>query len=276
LNSSSFGTRRVNNSTFHIVFTDLDGTLLDHHDYSYDLSMPGIALLRGAGIPLVLVSSKTASEMEALRRKLGLAAPFVCENGGGIAFPSEHGKEPRIEAMGMSAAELEARSDLLKRAAGRRIRLITDMDPNEIAALTGLEPEAARKVRERSHSIPFLTADGSSIDLPEVNRLLGREGLAVTRGGRFYHLGTAGVDKGLAVSRILAHYRPDAGEADIVTTGLGDSENDLPMLKAVDRPVLVRKPDGSFLKTDMDVILTEGRGPAGFTEAIFRLFARGA
>ncbi len=262
----------MNSRPFHIVFTDLDGTLLDHHDYSHERSMPGLALLRDSGIPLVLVSSKTAAEMEALRRELDLAGPFVCENGGGIVFPAEPGKDARIEAMGLSAAELAARARLLEHAIGAKARLLTDMPLDEIAARTGLDRTAAALARERSFTVPFLTADGSTVDLGEANRLLAQEGLAVTRGGRFYHLGTAGVDKGRAVMRIREHYRPAAGGSEIVTTGLGDSENDLAMLKAVDRPVLVRKPDGSVIETDLEVMVTERRGPEGFTEAIFRLF----
>ncbi len=262
----------MNRRPFHIVFTDLDGTLLDHHDYSYERSIPGLTLLRDSGIPLVLVSSKTAAEMEVLRRELDLAAPFVCENGGGIVFPAEHGQDARIEAMGLSAAGLAARARLLEHAIGAKVRLLADMSLDEIAALTGLDRTAAALARERSFTVPFLTADGSPVDLGRADRLLAPHGLAVTRGGRFYHLGTAGVDKGRAVSRILQHYHAAAGGSKIVTTGIGDSENDLAMLKAVDRPVLVRKPDGSVIETDLDVMVTERRGPEGFTEAIFRLF----
>ena len=262
----------MSNHPFHIVFTDLDGTLLDHHDYSHEHSMPGIALLCKSRIPLVLVSSKTAAEMEVLRRELDLSGPFVCENGAGIVYTAGPGKDSRLEATGMSAVEIASRAPLLEQVIGTKVLLLIDMAPDEIAARTGLDRTAAALAGERSFTVPFLTADGSPVDLGRVNRMLTPHGLAVTRGGRFYHLGTAGVDKGRGVERVREHYRAAAGGSKIITTGIGDSENDLAMLKAVDRPVLVRKPDGSVIETDMDVMVTERSGPDGFTEAIFRLF----
>ncbi len=47
-----------------IVFTDLDGSLLDGTTYSYEAAIPALTALREQGIPLVLVSSKTRAEME--------------------------------------------------------------------------------------------------------------------------------------------------------------------------------------------------------------------
>ncbi len=257
----------------HLVFTDLDGTLLDHNDYSYERSLPGIRLLKANGIPLILVSSKTSAEIEILHRELGLDDPFVCENGGGIVFPGKQGSPARLETRGMSADSLAAHSGLLTEAAGTDVRLFPDMSLDEIAERTKLDRRAAALARERSFTIPFLTSDGSTIDLDAANRLLADSGLAVTRGGRFYHFGAAGADKGRAVVRICEVYRPMAGGAEIVTTGIGDSENDLPMLRAVDRPVLVRKPDGSVVGAEIEAMITDGKGPEGFTEAVMQFFA---
>ena len=47
-----------------LVFTDLDGTLLDHHDYSYDAALPTLRRLKKANIPLIFNTSKTAAEVE--------------------------------------------------------------------------------------------------------------------------------------------------------------------------------------------------------------------
>ncbi|RPI89619.1 MAG: HAD-IIB family hydrolase [Spirochaetales bacterium] len=263
----------MNRPAFHIVFTDLDGTLLDHNDYGYEKSLPGIRLLREIGIPLILVSSKTAAEMEILHHELGLDWPFVCENGGGIVFPVRPGEPPRLEAYGMRVNDLAARTCLLAEATGKSVRLFSDMSIAEIAERTKLDRAAAALARERSFTIPFITTDGSAIDLHAANMALAKDGLGLTRGGRFYHFGAAEVDKGRAVRRICETFIPAAGDAEIVTTGIGDSENDLPMLHAVKRPVLVRKPDGSVVGAEIDAMITEGIGPEGFTEAVMRLFA---
>ena len=59
----------------------------------------------------------------------------------------------------------------------------------------------------------------------------------------------------------------------IISIGLGDGLNDLPLLRELEHPVLVRKEDGTH---DADVSLsgllrTEGIGPAGWNEAVLEL-----
>lgn len=65
-----------------LVFTDLDGTLLDHHTYSWQPARPALERLDGLKIPLILCSSKTSPEMLGLRAELGNRHPFIVENGG--------------------------------------------------------------------------------------------------------------------------------------------------------------------------------------------------
>ena len=73
-----------------IVFTDLDGTLLDHHTYSYVPAAPVLERLEAEGHPLILNSSKTRDEMVALRAEFGNRHPFVVENGGAVCVPREY------------------------------------------------------------------------------------------------------------------------------------------------------------------------------------------
>ena len=68
-----------------IVFSDLDGTLLDHETYAWDAAVPALGILRQRKIPLVLCSSKTAAEIFPLRAELGFAdCPAIVENGAGL------------------------------------------------------------------------------------------------------------------------------------------------------------------------------------------------
>ena len=77
-------------SPSHLVFTDLDGTLLDHHTYSWKEALPALERCRKKSVPVVLVSSKTRAEMAVLHQELKLSAPFVSENGGGVFFPKKN------------------------------------------------------------------------------------------------------------------------------------------------------------------------------------------
>jgi HAD superfamily hydrolase (TIGR01484 family) len=70
-----------------LIFTDLDGTLLDHDTYSFDRALPALRLLDKENIPLVINTSKSRGEIERYRSLLGNTHPFVSENGGGIFIP---------------------------------------------------------------------------------------------------------------------------------------------------------------------------------------------
>jgi len=68
-----------------IVFSDLDGSLLDHDTYDWRPARPALEALGERDIPLVLVSSKTLAELEEYRGQLDLPHPVVAENGAVLA-----------------------------------------------------------------------------------------------------------------------------------------------------------------------------------------------
>lgn len=70
-----------------VIFTDLDGSLLDAKTYSFDAAGEALNALRVRNVPLILVSSKTRAEIERLRNTLDHPHPFVSENGGGVFIP---------------------------------------------------------------------------------------------------------------------------------------------------------------------------------------------
>jgi mannosyl-3-phosphoglycerate phosphatase len=234
-----------------LIFTDLDGTLLDHHSYSFMGAAEALQRLRQHSIPIILTSSKTRPELHALQKKLGLNEPFISENGGGIFIPPDYAilDTTAFEKFGDYCAKQFGKPYSTIRAifetvqSKYNIRGFGDMKVEEIMEVTGLLKPDALLARQRDFSEPFLFL--TEPRLQELKEEVADHGLTVTRGGRFYHLMAAGQDKGLAVaqtSRLFQAGFPDK----IVTVGLGDAENDYPMLKVVDIRVLIPKPDGSY------------------------------
>ena len=78
----------------YIVFSDIDGTLVDFSNYSLDLSITAVKYLQEKHVPLVLCSSKTRTEIELCRRKIACDDPFIAENGGGIYIPEGYFHTP--------------------------------------------------------------------------------------------------------------------------------------------------------------------------------------
>ena len=69
-----------------VIFTDMDGTLLDHHTYSFAAAQPTLDALAARGIPVIPNTSKTFAEMTELRQKIGLNGPFVVETAQRLIF----------------------------------------------------------------------------------------------------------------------------------------------------------------------------------------------
>lgn len=263
----------------YIVFTDLDGTLLDADTYGWEEARPALEMLLLLAVPVVLCSSKTAAEMLPLSRSLGLGAPLIVENGGavlvpqgGLPLPRGRG-EPRGDwhelVLGLRYGELAAALRRLREELGLRVRGFAEMDTAEVVALTGLSDAEAELARARQYSEPF-TFEGSDADLQRLVERAAELGLRVVRGLRFHHL-MGQTDKARALRLVRDLYAATWAGEPILSISLGDSENDLLMLLNTDLPVLVRRKSGRPWEPDCDIpglYRTRLPGPAGWREAI--------
>lgn len=248
-----------------LMYTDVDGTLLDFHTYSMEKSMEGIELLKQNNIPLVPVSSKTFAEMKEIMDNAGLYNHFAFENGCGIAIPCGNG-EYTTEISGPGAEAVAENIGMLEGITGKKLISILSLSDEEISSCSGLDIHRAALARKRMTSVPFITGDGvllSDEEIDLVNIRLAWSKLEVTRGGRFNHLMPSLAGKSHAVRRIYLFYSTSGG---VKTAACGDSYNDLSMLDNVDVGYIVRKPDGSYMQ-GTDHLVTAGIGPDGFTEA---------
>jgi len=260
-----------------IIVSDLDGTLLDSTSYSFAAAQPALEVVRTRGIPLVLCSSKTRTEIEGYRQRLNNRHPFITENGGGIFIPRDYFSEP-VEAetfdgywlirLGIPYAEIRSRFVRLRQQLGAGVRGFADMTDEEVAALTGLSCNEARLSKQRDFDEPFVF-NGAPDE--RFLQAIEESGLRWTQGQFFHIMGDH--DKGHAVSLLKALYQHEYGA--VASIGLGDSLNDLQMLQAVDHPVLVRHEDGSHDAriTVPNLLKTQLPGPAGWNEAVLQLLS---
>jgi mannosyl-3-phosphoglycerate phosphatase len=210
-----------------IVFTDLDGTLLDR-DYSWQKAAPAVRALREAGIPLVLNSSKTVAEMRVIRAELGLDSVCIAENGGVIEGIDE------VETAGCSVRdELVALARELRNERGFRFEGFVEWDVERLMELTNLSREQALCSMEREATEPIVWLDTAD-RLLLFERLLSEQGVKLVRGGQFRHLMRADRDKGWAMEKVLSWYRKRDEGVSWGSVALGDSPNDWPMLERAD------------------------------------------
>lgn len=266
-----------------LIFTDLDGTLLEWKTYSAAIARPALARLRELGVPVLFCSSKTASEQRALRQSLQIRSiPSIVENGAAIIVPDAAGLptgdwppasgEPgrKVKVLGMGGDEVFARLERVRARMGLALRGYRDISDQQLAELSGLAPEAAARARNREYSETIIDQLDDD-QWRELDREFAAEGLECRHGGRFHTVTGSGTDKGKAVRAITEMYQSAYGR-EVRTLAVGDSANDLPLLEAVDRPFLVAREDGSWADLGLPQLeRVTGRGPHGWIEITNRL-----
>jgi len=267
-----------------VFFTDLDGTLLDHRTYAWTAARAALAALARKRLPLVIVTSKTRAEVMPLLRELRRREPFVVENGGVMYVPLRYfpfpidGAQPAGRGwqrvpLGTPYPRLVAALATAARRARVCVRGFAQMAAREVADRTGLAAVAARRAHQREFDEPFVILEGGGQAWPRLQREIRKLGLRATRGSRFFHILSAN-DKGAAVRRLRAWFERLYGSP-VRAVGLGDSPNDIPMLRAVDSPILVARPDGRYDRETLSSVPYAQRagavGPEGWNRAVLRV-----
>jgi mannosyl-3-phosphoglycerate phosphatase len=232
-----------------IIFADIDGTILDANN-SFQETKPIIRQLLGQGAILVLCSSKTKGEIEFYQKKLDVKDPFVVENGGAIFIPKNYFPFPipgskstceyEIVELGMSYATVREKLAKACTKAGVTVVGFGDMSFDKIAANSKLPLPLAVLAKKRMYEEPFVM---NQKDKKRLEEALETEGLTLTSGDVYMHVG-GNTDKGKATTVLKKLFQKKYGN--IVTYGVGNSQNDLPMLSAVNVPMLVRRTWGGL------------------------------
>lgn len=261
-----------------LIFTDLDGTLLNHRDYSYAEALPALEKITAMQIPIIINSSKTAAEIEDIRARLHNNGAFVVENGAAVFMPAglipgADGAAKRV-ILGRPISEILSLTHAIRDRYGFSFRGFSDFSVDEVMQETGLTEKEARQAKQRLASEPLKWYDSEEKRLL-FEHLLKEQGLQLVKGGRFWHI-MGQNDKGKAMAWLLNTYQQQQRQK-IVTIALGDSQNDLPMLEQADYAAVIQRVDGSYLSVDKKadrLVRSQHPAPLGWREAIEQLFKK--
>ena len=82
--------RGLNNlKEYKIIFSDIDGTLLNNENQVPEETIEELRRLDSQGVPFVLVSARMPKGMRPIREELGIHAPMVCYSGGLVLDPDD-------------------------------------------------------------------------------------------------------------------------------------------------------------------------------------------
>lgn len=140
-----------------IIFTDLDGTLLDHNSYDFSEALEMLSYIKNHNIPLILTTSKTKIEVLQLQNKLDISYPFIVENGAGIFIPINDTNNFDVINLGIPYDKtIEA---FLRYSKEFNITGFHQMSNEQVAKITGLSLKDATYAKQRSYGEPFLFED---------------------------------------------------------------------------------------------------------------------
>jgi len=261
-----------------LVFTDLDGTLLDHYSYATEDAEETIVALKFHDIPIIPNSSKTFSEIMEIRQQLRLTSPFIIENGAAVYIPINYfEKQPlgtHLEGHFWVKPFCESKAhwlSLLQQEATQFHAFFegfSQLTTQQLADLTGLDNQQAEMAKQRQYGEP-LNWLGSAQEKTEFIAHMQKSGANVLQGGRFLHV-SGYCDKGQAQDWLALQYQDNKVASQVITIALGDSDNDSAMLEAATIAVQIRSPVHEFpqLKRQQDVYQSKQYGPAGWAECL--------
>jgi mannosyl-3-phosphoglycerate phosphatase len=251
-----------------LVFSDLDGCLLNKTDYDWSAARPTLLRLQRKEIPVILASSKTPAEMAALAADLPIeAAPFIAENGGTIHWTDELAPAGQLSTQTGPGRDsiLEVLTSLKRQF---RFESFRDLGIDGIMRTTQLPREQAERASKRHSTEPLIWQDTDD-RLNEFREQLAAHNLTFTRGGRFWHV-AGPTSKGAAMQTVLQRWQEVKGAAPVITIGIGDSPIDQSLLDVANFPVGIPAPDG---KLYVEISPPNGRraslpGAAGWAESV--------
>ena len=257
----------IENSSIWVV-SDVDGTLMDH---SYDLSpaKETIKKLQKLSIPVILCTSKTASEVKVIRKELNLTDPYIVENGAAIYGESLKRVNGEI-ILGIKYESLEEILNFISKEIDYKLTPLNNLTDQEATQLTGLVGNSLNLMRDRHWSMPFLNPPSYLEE--KINICCKKFNVDIFKGNRMSHLLSTKSNKGKAINALKEY----SNVHNIEIIGLGDSPNDLPLLLNSDIKIVIPGIDGPNLNLleqlkDLEFILASEPNGYGWKNEINKL-----
>lgn len=264
-----------------LVFTDFDGTLLDHYTYSFENAAQCMTRLTQAGIPIIPNTSKTFAEVVELLKEMNLQSGFITENGAAVYMPKGFLPEKPRGAIWKNGYWVKSfaqpRSywqDLIKRLKNNypdQYEAFSEMSMERLIELTGLTPEKAELAATRQYSEPLLWK-GTPEQLEQFVNDVRSMGAHPLKGGRFLHV-CGDSNKGKALEWLSTEYKRQHKDMHVKSIALGDGNNDIDMLEVADFAVRISSPVHSApqLKRTNHNYLSKAHGPEGWSQVMNQL-----
>ncbi|MCU0393209.1 MAG: HAD-IIB family hydrolase [Thermoflexibacter sp.] len=263
----------------YVIYSDLDGTILDINNYSHEQSEKAIGLLKKYHIPLIFCSTKTFAEQVYYQKILGIYAPFIIENGSAIFIPKDYfsfAYQFSFNKDDYNVIELGKPVELIRHAIrevnqnlGFNLRGFNNMPIDELVRIVGLDKEKINNALAKDYT-KTLVNSLSENEAIRINEELIKQGLTLCKGSKYHSVMSASTDKGKAVSILNKLF--ESKYPQFISIGIGDGANDASMFSVVDNAFLVQRYKGFWENIYSEKIKKiEGVGGKGFEQVIMSI-----
>ena len=242
----------------YIIFSDLDGTLLDHKTYTFDPALEALSIIKSRQIPLILSSSKTRAEIERIQAHLTLKDPFIFENGSGVFYDNQ------VVSFGINLTEIHNKITPLQKTFNFNCYSLLTIE--QAIHYTGLTEEEAKLSQQRQFSEPIIWLDDEERKndfLEKIHQL----GLNATQGGRFLTI-SSHHDKAKALKWVKNRLEKDR-QTEFISIALGDGENDIKMIEASNIKILIKNNNDHLKQSNW--IFSKQTGPKGWNDELLKV-----
>ena len=250
-----------------LIFTDLDGSILDRDTFKFDQIKQYMKKLLNSGVLIIPNSSKTESEIIEFNQELGENLAYISENGSVINglnilnsnFPNKI----------ILSREKEELIDIFKNKVPenlqRKCKFISNLNKTDQISIFGLNENKLKNALKRKYTEPFLF-EGSKREKTDLLKILKKKSLTMQEGGRVINL-CDNVNKVKSMNKILRIYKKI--ESYIKVIAVGDNYNDLDMLKNSDLPCLVFNDQFKEDQINIDnLIISNKSSPDGWADVV--------
>ena len=254
------------------IFTDLDGSLLNHNNFDFKEIKSFILKCLDKGIKIIPNSSKTKNEIELFCDQLGEKLPYILENGAAIhnlnLLNSNFKLKNNSLVLSRSINEiLEIFNTKVPVEFQKRCIFIKDMTKDEQKRTLGLNDKYLPFALNRDYSIPLIFNGPLSLS-NEFSLFLKSLGLKLHEGGRVFNI-CDDCSKGFAMKSIVEKLKIQSN-ASPYTIVIGDSPNDISMLEQSDQPCIIPLPNrDNLIDLEMKNLLRAKKcAPKGWEEVV--------
>ena len=251
-----------------IIFTDLDGSLLDKDTFEFHEIEDYFRDLVSKGIKIIPNSSKTKAELSNFNKQYNLDLSFIAENGSSIhGLNLIHENLPSNIFLSRTVDEIykiynQNVTDNLK----EKITFILRLKSKEQKEIFGLPLDKMMLAIKRDYSIP-IQFNGTESEKNEFFNIINESGLTIQTGGRIMNI-CDNTNKSKAMVKTIQLIKDEMND-EIITIGVGDNHNDIEMLKKSDYACLVKNDnfDSSLINID-NLIKSSEPSPLGWADVI--------